>query len=156
MNPHRYDYPSRRKVVYSTRGMVCTSQPLAAEAGLDMLKKGGNAIDAAIATAITLTVTEPCSNALGSDTFALLWVKDSIYGINGSGYAPRGISREAVKAQSALIVLDSMDAAVIKSCANIPTAKTTQYNTLSVYDILNAEKLVMTVEAVKKLEEVYA
>ena len=65
-------------------------------------------------------------------------------------------TREAVKAQSALVVLDSMDAAVIKSCANIPTAKTTQYNTLSVYDILNAEKLVMTVEAVKKLEEVYA
>ena len=98
MNPHRYDYPSRRKVIYSTRGMVCTSQPLAAEAGLDMLKKGGNAIDAAIATAITLTVTEPCSNALGSDTFALVWVKDSIYGINGSGNAPKGISIEAVKA----------------------------------------------------------
>ena len=65
-------------------------------------------------------------------------------------------TREAVKAERALVVLDSMDAAVIKSCANIPTAKTTQYNTLSVYDILNAEKLVMTVEAVKKLEEVYA
>ena len=65
-------------------------------------------------------------------------------------------TREAVKAQSALVVLDSMDAAVIKSCANIPTAKTTQYNTLNVYDVINAEKLVMTVEAVKKLEEVYA
>ena len=65
-------------------------------------------------------------------------------------------TKEAVKAQSALVVLDSMDTAVIKSCANIPTAKTTQYNTLNVYDILNAEKLVMTVEAVKKLEEVYA
>ena len=65
-------------------------------------------------------------------------------------------TREAVKPQSALVVLDSMDAAVIKSCANIPTAKTTQFNTLSVYDVLNAEKLVMTVEAVKKLEEVYA
>ena len=65
-------------------------------------------------------------------------------------------TREAVKAERALVVLDSMDAAVIKSCANIPSAKTTQFNTLSVYDILNAEKLVMTVEAVKKLEEVYA
>ncbi len=65
-------------------------------------------------------------------------------------------TREAKKAERALVVLDSMDAAVIKSCANIPTAKTTQFNTLSVYDILNAEKLVMTVEAVKKLEEVYA
>ena len=65
-------------------------------------------------------------------------------------------TREAVKAQSALVVLDSMNTAVIKSCANIPQVKTTQYSTLSVYDILNAEKLVMTVEAVKKLEEVYA
>ena len=65
-------------------------------------------------------------------------------------------TREATKAQKALVVLDSIDTAVIKSCNNIPTVKTTQYNTLSVYDILNAEKLVMTVEAVKKLEEVYA
>ena len=65
-------------------------------------------------------------------------------------------TREAVKAQSALVVLDSMNTAVIKSCANIPQVKTTQYSTLNVYDILNAEKLVMTVDAVKKLEEVYA
>ena len=65
-------------------------------------------------------------------------------------------TREAVKAQSALVVLDSVDMNVIKSCNNIPAAKTTQYNTLNAYDILNAEKLVMTVDAVKKLEEVYA
>ena len=65
-------------------------------------------------------------------------------------------TREAVKAQSALVVLDTVDTAVIKSCNNIPAAKTTQYNTLNVYDILNAEKLVMTVDSVKKLEEVYA
>ena len=65
-------------------------------------------------------------------------------------------TREAVKAQSALVVLDSMNTAVIKSCANIPQVKTTQYSTLNVYDIMNAEKLVMTVDAVKKLEEVYA
>ena len=64
--------------------------------------------------------------------------------------------REATKAQRALVVLDALDTAVIKSCNNIPTVKTTQYNTLSVYDVLHAEKLVMTVEAVKKLEEVYA
>ena len=65
-------------------------------------------------------------------------------------------TREAVKAQSALVVLDTLDTAVIKSCSNIPQVKTTQYSTLNVYDILNAEKLVLTVEAVKKLEEVYA
>ena len=65
-------------------------------------------------------------------------------------------TREAVKTQSALVVLNSVDTAVIKSCNNIPNAKTTQSTTLNVYDILNAEKLVMTVDAVKKLEEVYA
>ena len=65
-------------------------------------------------------------------------------------------TREAVKAQSALVVLNSVDTAVIKSCNNIPNVKTTQSTTLNVYDILNAEKLVMTVDAVKKLEEVYA
>ena len=65
-------------------------------------------------------------------------------------------TREATKAQSALVVLNSVDTAVIKSCNNIPNVKTTQSTTLNVYDILNAEKLVMTVDAVKKLEEVYA
>ena len=65
-------------------------------------------------------------------------------------------TREAVKPQRALVVLDSLDTAVIKSCANLPTVKTTQYSTLNAYDILHAEKLVMTVEAVKKIEEVYA
>ena len=68
-------------------------------------------------------------------------------------------TREAVKSQSALVVLNGTqdaNAAVILSCNNIPNVKTTQSTTLNVYDILNAEKLVMTVDAVKKLEEVYA
>ncbi len=65
-------------------------------------------------------------------------------------------TREAKKDMRTLVVLDSVDTAVIRSCNNIATAKTTQFNTLNVYDILNAEKLVMTVDAVKKLEEVYA
>ena len=65
-------------------------------------------------------------------------------------------TRTATKPLSALVVLDTVDAAVIRSCNNIPTAKTTQASTLNVYDVLNADKLVLTVEAVKKLEEVYA
>ena len=65
-------------------------------------------------------------------------------------------TREAKKDMRTLVVLDSIDATVIRSCNNLAAAKTTQYSTLNVYDILNAEKLVMTVEAVKKLEEVYA
>lgn len=88
-----YPYGSHREVVYGRRGMVCTSQTLASQAGLDMLKKGGNAIDAAVATAICLTVLEPTSNGLGSDAFALIWTQGKLYGINGSGWAPAGLTR---------------------------------------------------------------
>ncbi len=94
-----YPYGSRRRVVFAKRGMVCTSQPLAAQAGLSMLQQGGNAIDAAIATAICLTVVEPTSNGLGSDAFALVWVKDKLYGLNGSGYAPSRLTPEELARQ---------------------------------------------------------
>jgi len=83
---------------YARNGMVATSQPLAAQAGLDILKKGGNAIDAAIATAACLTVVEPTSNGIGSDAFALVWVKGELHGLNSSGPAPKSISIDAVKA----------------------------------------------------------
>lgn len=78
--------------------MIATSQPLAASVGLDILQKGGNAIDAAIATAATLTVVEPTSNGIGGDAFALVWVKDKLYGLNASGPAPATLTPEAVKA----------------------------------------------------------
>ncbi|MBP3952401.1 gamma-glutamyltransferase [Bacillus suaedae] len=92
-----YPYPSKRNVIYGRKGMVATSQPLAAEAGLDILKKGGNAIDAAIATAACLTVVEPTSNGIGSDCFALVWVDGKLHGLNGSGQAPAALTIEAVK-----------------------------------------------------------
>ena len=92
-------YPSRRSVVYGKNGMVCTSQTLAAQAGLDVLKNGGNAIDAAIATAISLTVLEPPSNGIGSDLFALVWYKGRLYGLNGCGPAPLALTREKVLAK---------------------------------------------------------
>lgn len=92
-------YPSRRSVVYGKNGMVCASQTLAAQAGLDILKKGGNAIDAAIATAISLTVLEPPTNSIGSDLFALVWYKGKLYGLNGSGPAPMALTREKVLAR---------------------------------------------------------
>ncbi|WP_106344588.1 gamma-glutamyltransferase family protein [Planifilum fimeticola] len=83
--------------VYASGGMVATSQPLAAQAGLEMLRKGGNAVDAAIATAASLTVLEPTSNGIGGDAFALIWFQGRLYGLNASGPAPKGISLEAVK-----------------------------------------------------------
>ncbi len=92
-------YPSRRSVVYGTNGMVCTSQALAAQAGLDILKRGGNAVDAAIAAAISLTVLEPPSNGVGSDLFALVWHGGRLHGLNGSGPAPMALTREKVLAK---------------------------------------------------------
>lgn len=75
-----------------TKDMVLTSQPLAVEAGLSMLKKGGNAIDAAIASALALMVVEPTSTGIGSDSFALVWTEGRLYGLNASGKAPASIS----------------------------------------------------------------
>lgn len=93
-DPSEYKYPSRRNVIYGHKGMVATSQPLAAQAGLEILKRGGNAVDAAIATAACLTVVEPTSNGLGSDAFAIVWFKNKLHGLNASGYSPYSISIE--------------------------------------------------------------
>jgi len=96
-DPHFYPYASSRKVTYSRNGMIATSQPLAAKAGLDILERGGNAIDAAVATAACLTVVEPTSNGIGSDAFALVWTGGRLHGLNASGPAPKSISIESVK-----------------------------------------------------------
>lgn len=74
--------------------VVATSQPLAAQAGLEMLRRGGNAVDAALATAITLTVVEPTSNGIGSDAFAIVWDGSKLHGFNGSGRSPKAWTRE--------------------------------------------------------------
>lgn len=92
----KYDHYSRRTVTFGRRGMVATGQNLAASAGLDILKKGGNAIDAAIATAACLTVVEPTSNGLGGDAFAIIWFKNKLYGLNGSGFAPEKTDRQKI------------------------------------------------------------
>lgn len=82
-------------------GMVATSQPLAAEAGLDILKQGGNAIDAAIATAAVLNVVEPGSAGMGGDTFAIVWLarEKKLIALNASGKAPAGATLTAYRAK---------------------------------------------------------
>ena len=86
-------YASRRAPVFA-RNVVATSQPLAAEAGVDAMRRGGNAIDAALAAAITLIVVEPTMNGLGSDAFAIIWDGEALHGVNGSGRSPRAWDAE--------------------------------------------------------------
>ena len=84
-------YASRRQPILA-RSVVATSQPLATQAGIAMLARGGNAVDAALATAITLTVVEPVSNGIGSDLFAIVWTGSELVGLNASGRAPAAAS----------------------------------------------------------------
>ena len=82
-----FSYSSRRMPVLA-ENIVSTSQPLASQAGLSMLQRGGNAVDAAIATAITLTVVEPVNNGIGSDAFAIVFDGKKLIGLNASGKSP--------------------------------------------------------------------
>ena len=99
-DPLAQRYPSQRYPIYARKGMVNCSCPQAAAAGMEALRSGGNAMDAAVAAAAALTVTEPVSNGLGSDAFALIWSeKDKkLFGLNASGPAPKLIGIERVLA----------------------------------------------------------
>jgi gamma-glutamyltranspeptidase/glutathione hydrolase len=84
-------------VVYGKKGMVATGNPLAAQVGLEILKKGGNAIDAALGTAAVLTVVEPTANGIGGDAFAIVWSEGKLHGLNSSGPSPKSISVKELK-----------------------------------------------------------
>jgi gamma-glutamyltranspeptidase/glutathione hydrolase len=92
-----------RSEVFATHGMVCTSIPAATQTGLDILKRGGTAVDAAIAANATLGLTEPVSNGIGGDLFAIVYSakENKLYGINGSGRSPLGLSYDAMKSELA-------------------------------------------------------
>jgi gamma-glutamyltranspeptidase / glutathione hydrolase len=89
--PHSIVYPARRSAVFG-RNAVATSQPLATQAGMAMLAKGGNAVDGVLAAAITLVVVEPTGNGLGSDAFSIVWDGSELHGLNASGRSPAGWS----------------------------------------------------------------
>ena len=98
-DPRSYAYPSRRNVVYARKAMACTSIPQGAQIGLDVMKAGGNAVDAAVAMAAAMPLLEPTSNGLGSDCFALVWVEaeKKPYGLTASGVAPAALSAALVR-----------------------------------------------------------
>ena len=84
-------FSSRRSTVHGLNGGVASSQPLASQVGIDILQKGGNAVDAAISMAITLNAVEPMSTGIGGDIFSLIWdpKSEQVYSFNGSGQSSR-------------------------------------------------------------------
>ncbi len=101
MKPMSFDFDSRRSMVTARGGMVAASNPLAAQAGLQVLREGGNAADAAVATAAMLNVTEAASTGMGGDCFALFYDAKSgaVTALNGSGRAPAALTADALRAR---------------------------------------------------------
>lgn len=94
-----YPYNSKRNVVMAKNAMCASGNPQASAAGLEILKQGGNAVDAAIAMAATLAIVEPTANGIGGDNFAIIHMNKKIYGFNGSGPSPKSLSHNALTAR---------------------------------------------------------
>jgi gamma-glutamyltranspeptidase/glutathione hydrolase len=112
----QFPYTSQRMPVMASN-LVATSQPLAAQAGLRMLLKGGSAVDAALAAAMTLTVVEPTSNGIGSDAFALIWENGRLHGLNASGRSPAAWSPQRFAGRTA-IPNRGWDAITVPGCVS--------------------------------------
>ncbi|KAI0348402.1 gamma-glutamyltranspeptidase [Trametopsis cervina] len=115
-------FPSRRSVVFGTKGVVSASQPLAVEAGLEILRKGGNAADAAVATSAALNVTEPCSCGIGGDAFCLFYdaKEKTVKAFNGSGRSPAKLTIEHVRQQGVTggsIPSTNLNSVTVPGCA---------------------------------------
>lgn len=129
----QFPYPSQRMPVLA-RNCVATSQPLAAQAGLAMMQKGGNAVDAILATAIALTVLEPTSNGIGGDAFAILWDGKGLKGLNASGRSPATWTPERFKG------LDQMpkrgwDSVTVPGCVSAWAELSAKYGKLPFADL---------------------
>jgi len=134
MQMTQWDTPyGLRRIPTFAKNVVATTQPLAAQAGLHMLRQGGNAVDAVIATAAALTIVEPVSCGLGSDGFAMVWDGDRILGLNASGRSPAATTVEKFRGANAVpewgwdsvtvpaVVSGWM--ALSKKCGRLPFAK---------------------------------
>ena len=128
-----FPYASRRMPVMA-RNVVATSQPLAAQAGLRMLSRGGNAIDAALAAAIALTVVEPTMNGIGSDAFAILWDGEVLHGLNASGRSPRAWSPQHFSKYQSMPTR-GWDAVTVPGCVSAWVALSQRFGRLPFADL---------------------
>jgi gamma-glutamyltranspeptidase / glutathione hydrolase len=131
-----FPYASQRMPLLA-KNVVATSQPLAAQAGLQALAKGGNAVDAALAAAITLTVVEPTSNGIGSDAFAILWDGEKLVGLNASGRSPAGWTPERFKGLAAM-PQRGWDAVTVPGAVSAWVALSQRYGKLPFPDLFQA------------------
>ena len=128
-----------RSVVRAQHGMVASSQPLASQVGIDVLKRGGNAVDAAIAMAATLNVTEPMMTGIGGDAFALVyWAKTKeLKGLNASGRAPRAMTREYfAKKEIDRMPTDGMESITVPGAFDGWVTLLEKYGTMKLADVL--------------------
>lgn len=121
-------YPSNRSPVFA-KNLVATSQPLAVQAGINTLKSGGNAVDAAIATAITLTVVEPSNNGIGSDAFAIIWDGEALHGLNASGRSPAALSKDRFRGLERMPIL-GWDAVTVPGAVSAWTEMSSRFGNL--------------------------
>jgi gamma-glutamyltranspeptidase/glutathione hydrolase len=135
----QHGYASRRMPVFA-RNLVATSHPLAAQAGLRMLAAGGNAVDAAVATAAVMTLVEPCSNGLGSDAFAIVWDGQRLQGLNASGHAPAAWTpayfRRRHGEAGATLPVRGWDAVTVPGAVSAWAALSERYGRLPFADLL--------------------
>jgi gamma-glutamyltranspeptidase/glutathione hydrolase len=132
-------YNTRRLPVFA-RNVVSTSQPLASQAGLRMIYNGGNAVDAAIATAAVMAVVEPCSNGLGSDAFIILWDGKKLHGLNASGTAPKAWTPQYIRQRHAenghLMPVRGWDTVTVPGAVSAWVALSKRFGKLPFADLL--------------------
>lgn len=121
-------YASQRSPV-AADNLVATSQPLATQAGLNAIRRGGNAVDAALAAAITLTVVEPNNNGVGSDAFCILWDGEEIRGLNASGRAPQAMNIERFSGRKSMPAL-GWDSVTVPGCVSAWVSLSERYGQL--------------------------
>jgi len=135
-DPSLYNYPSRRNAVFA-RNIVAASSPLAAQAGLDIMRRGGNAVDAAVATAAALTVTEPTANGIGGDAFALVWIGGKLHGLNASGYSPAALNAQALRKKGITeMPAYTWEAVTVPGAPSAWAALSRQFGALSLAELL--------------------